>query len=108
VRPQVLGQLQVHVRDVHREPALEQVGEGQQERGRRAVEPVALAELGQLGRDVRRDGAFVRLRVDTEAALPEIARRLVTRGAGIYHLTATRPSLEAQFLDVMGEDQRPG
>ena len=72
------------------------------------LEDGALAELATLGRDVRRDGAFVRLRVDSEAALPEIARRLVARRVQLYHLTAHRRSLEAQFLEVMGDDQRPG
>ena len=72
------------------------------------LEDGALAELATLGADVRRDGVFVRMRVDSEAVLPEIARRLVARRVDLYQLTALRRSLEAQFLDVMGEDQRPG
>ena len=72
------------------------------------LEDGALVELATLGRDVRRDGAFVRLRVADESVLPEIARRLVARGIRLYHLTAARPSLEAEFLAVMGEGQRPG
>ena len=72
------------------------------------LEDGAFGELETLGRDVRRDGELVRLRVDHEDVLPEIARRLVARGVRLYHLTAARPSLEAQFLEVMGGDQRPG
>jgi len=72
------------------------------------LEDGVLGELSELGSDLRRDGDLVRLRIAREDALPEIARRLVARGARLYHLTAARPSLEAQFLEVMGEDQRPG
>jgi ABC-2 type transport system ATP-binding protein len=68
----------------------------------------AWAELTALGRDVRRDGAFVRLTVADDDVLPEIAARLVARGARLHHLVAARPSLEAQFLAVMGDDGRPG
>ncbi len=67
-----------------------------------------LGELAALGRDLHRDGERVRLCVAHEDVLPEIARTLVAHGARIYQLTTTRPSLEAQFLEVMGEDQRPG
>jgi ABC-2 type transport system ATP-binding protein len=72
------------------------------------LEDGAIAELQTLGRDVRRDGDVVWLHVADESVLPEIARRLVARGTRLYHLSAARPSLEAQFLAVMGEDQRPG
>jgi hypothetical protein len=72
------------------------------------LEDGAFAELATLGRDVRRDGVFVRMRVDSEAVLPEIARRLVARRVDLYQLTAARRSLETQFLEVMGDDQRPG
>ncbi len=72
------------------------------------LEDGVFAELATLGRDVRRDGPLVRMTVDDAEALPEIARRLVARSARLYHLTAGRRSLEQQFLDVMGDDQRPG
>jgi len=50
----------------------------------------------------------VRLRVESERAAPEIARWLVARGIEIYELRTVRPSLETLFLEVMGDDQRPG
>ena len=48
------------------------------------------------------------LSVDDESRLPEIARELVGRGIEIYEIRTARKSLEAWFLDVMGEGQRPG
>ncbi|MBK7367148.1 MAG: ABC transporter ATP-binding protein [Candidatus Eisenbacteria bacterium] len=64
--------------------------------------------LARFGRDLRRDGDEVHLAVDSEDALPEIARWVVSRGATLRHLSADRVSLEDKFLEVMGSDQRPG
>ena len=50
----------------------------------------------------------VRLRMATEATLPELTRWLVGRGVDVYALHGRRKSLEEWFVDVMGEDQRPG
>ncbi|HET7904183.1 MAG TPA: ABC transporter ATP-binding protein [Candidatus Eisenbacteria bacterium] len=50
----------------------------------------------------------LRLSVADESRLPEIARALVERGVPLYELRVARKSLEAWFLDVMGEEQRPG
>lgn len=66
------------------------------------------AGLGRFGRDLRREGDEVRLVVDADDALPEIARWVVSRGASLRHLSAARATLEAKFLEVMGADQRPG
>jgi ABC-2 type transport system ATP-binding protein len=66
------------------------------------------AGLSQFGRELpARDGSL-RLRVRDEEALPEIARWLVGRGIRLYQMRAVRKSLETLFLEVMGEDQRPG
>jgi hypothetical protein len=46
--------------------------------------------------------------VADESRLPGIARALVERGVPLYELRVARKSLEAWFLDVMGEEQRPG
>jgi ABC-2 type transport system ATP-binding protein len=46
--------------------------------------------------------------VDAEQALPEIARWIVARGVALYELRSRRKSLEEWFVEVMGEDQRPG
>ena len=50
----------------------------------------------------------LRLAVAHESRLPEIARELVAREVAVYEIRTERKSLEAWFLDVMGEDQRPG
>jgi ABC-2 type transport system ATP-binding protein len=65
----------------------------------------ALAELGAVQPGL--DGC-VRMRVAALDVLPEIARRLVARGVPLYEMKAARKSLEAWFLEVMGEEQRPG
>jgi len=72
------------------------------------LDEAGIAELASLGHDLRRAGSRVLLRVDREDVLPEIARRVVARGAQLRHLSAARPSLEEQFLEVMGGDGRPG
>ncbi|HET9253089.1 MAG TPA: ABC transporter ATP-binding protein [Candidatus Eisenbacteria bacterium] len=50
----------------------------------------------------------LRVSVPTEERLPELARALVQRGLPLYEMRVSRKSLEASFLEVMGEDQRPG
>ena len=67
-----------------------------------------LDELANRGRDLARDGAIVRLRVDGEEMLPELTRFLVGRGVRLYELKARHRSLEDLFLEIMGDDQRPG
>jgi ABC-2 type transport system ATP-binding protein len=49
-----------------------------------------------------------RMRVEHESALPALAEALVRSGAKLYAMTPHKRSLEATFLEVMGEDQRPG
>ena len=70
--------------------------------------PETLAALARLGRAMEQRGRQVRMQVDSDEALPEIARLLVERGARLYRMSAARKSLEQWFLEVMGEDQRPG
>jgi ABC-2 type transport system ATP-binding protein len=73
--------------------------------------PVTVELLGGLerlgGAPEHRDGV-VRLRVASEESLPEITRWLVENGARLYQIDSRRPSLETMFLEVMGQDQRPG
>lgn len=64
--------------------------------------------LRVFAQDVRLDGSSIRLRVKSESVVPEIARWLVGQGIGIYALGSRRKSLEEWFIEVMGEDQRPG
>jgi len=64
--------------------------------------------MGRFGEIVSVNGRSVTLRAPSEAALPELSRWLVERGAALYRLEASRPSLEQLFVQVMGDDQRPG
>jgi ABC-2 type transport system ATP-binding protein len=50
----------------------------------------------------------VRLRIADDAVLPDVSRWLVSQGVRLYELHGRRKSLEEWFVDVMGEDQRPG
>jgi ABC-2 type transport system ATP-binding protein len=70
--------------------------------------PSLVAGLQAFGRDVIAIENRVTLRVDSEDRLPEVARWLVERGAAVYGMHGRRPTLEQVFLEVMGEDQRPG
>jgi ABC-2 type transport system ATP-binding protein len=67
-----------------------------------------LAGLARFGTHVTAAGCEVRLRVSDDARLPEIAAWLVERGVKVYELRGGRRPLEEWFLEVMGEDQRPG
>jgi ABC-2 type transport system ATP-binding protein len=48
------------------------------------------------------------LRIEGEAAVPAIIAWLVEHGVQIHAVQPRRKSLEDVFLDVMGEDERPG
>jgi ABC-2 type transport system ATP-binding protein len=72
------------------------------------VEGANDALLAAHAKLLSRDGTTVRVRVEHEDALPVLAAALVREGAKLYAMTPHRRSLEATFLEVMGEDQRPG
>jgi ABC-2 type transport system ATP-binding protein len=72
------------------------------------LDSATLQGLLAFGRDVRISGGTVILRVDSEAVMPDIARWLVGQGIAIHALGTRRKSLEKWFIEVMGEDQRPG
>jgi ABC-2 type transport system ATP-binding protein len=63
-----------------------------------------LAGLSRWGRDARVDGDRLRLTVDGDAALPELARWLVGQGLDLYGLIPQRVSLEEMFLQIVGTD----
>jgi len=66
-------------------------------------------DAGPEGRSADKGpGRWVRLRVAGEESSPEIARWLVGRGAALYEMRTARKSLEAWFLEIMGDDQAPG
>jgi ABC-2 type transport system ATP-binding protein len=67
-----------------------------------------LARLTEFGTGVTESDGAVRLRVESDATLPSIARWLVAHDVPLYEMRSRRPSLEQVFLEVMGSDQRPG
>jgi ABC-2 type transport system ATP-binding protein len=73
------------------------------------LDAATCAGLAQFGTGVTRVSAdVVRLHAASEDALPAMARWLVARGVNVYALRGRRRTLEEWFLDIMGEDQRPG
>ena len=67
-----------------------------------------LAALAQHGELLAREGETLWLRVSGEEALPALVATLVAQGARLYRMTPGHKSLETTFLEVMGDDQRPG
>jgi len=50
----------------------------------------------------------IALRIESEAVVPAIVSWLVQQGARVHAVHPHRKSLEDVFLDVMGDDERPG
>ena len=73
----------------------------------RASESV-LTGLARFGDRIAVVDGVVRVRVDSESRLPPLVRWLVEQGVDVFQVRSGRPSLEQVFLEVMGEDQRPG
>lgn len=67
-----------------------------------------VAGLERFGRVLEAHDGAVRLLVESESCLPEIARWIVGRGADLHRLAAGRRSLEQLFLEVIGTDERAG
>jgi ABC-2 type transport system ATP-binding protein len=72
------------------------------------AEGASEATLAAHAEVLSRDHIRYRLRVANEETLPALSAALVRDGAKLYALTPHRRSLEATFLEVMGEDQGPG
>ena len=73
------------------------------------LDPPVLEGLARFGAVAGRPGEDrVLLRVAGDAVLPEVSRWIVGQGVRLYELRGRRKSLEEWFVDVMGEDQRPG
>jgi ABC-2 type transport system ATP-binding protein len=72
------------------------------------VDDALLEGLAAFGTGVTRDESLVRMHANSETVLPELARWLVGRGVALYELRCRRKTLEEWFVEVMGEDQRPG
>ncbi len=67
-----------------------------------------LEGLAAFGTGVTRDDTLVRMHANAESVLPDLARWLVARGVALYELRCRRKTLEEWFVEIMGEDQRPG
>jgi len=73
------------------------------------IDACLLQGLSSFGTDIRQgDVDVIRMRVESDAVLPALTRWLVERGASVYAVQPRRKSLEEWFVEVMGEDQRPG
>jgi len=72
------------------------------------VDDALLEGLAAFGTGVTRDETLVRMHANSESMLPELARWLIARGVALYELRCRRKTLEEWFVEVMGEDQRPG
>jgi ABC-2 type transport system ATP-binding protein len=70
--------------------------------------PELIEGIARFGDVTSVDGRRVTLRAASESVLPELSRWIVGRGVDLYRLDASRPSLEQLFVQVMGDDQRPG
>jgi len=79
--------------------------------GRVLEDGAGLEEAGNspaADEQVAAERSTLRLSVESEERIPEITRALVEGNVPVYEIRVQRKSLEAWFLDVMGEDQRPG
>jgi len=72
------------------------------------ADPGVLEGLAAFGGKPEAIDGVVRMQLPSESVVPEIARWLVGRGVAIYELKSRHKSLEEWFIEVMGEDQRPG
>jgi ABC-2 type transport system ATP-binding protein len=73
------------------------------------VERPILDGLSRFGANVvQQRSDVVALRIQSEAAVPSIVSWLVQQGVDIHAVHPRRKSLEDVFLDVMGDEERPG
>ena len=73
------------------------------------IEPCILEGLARFGSDVTRlADDRLSLRVAGDDAVADVVRWLVEQRTHVYGVEAHRKSLEQWFVEVMGEDQRPG
>lgn len=64
----------------------------------------ALPGLDAWGQNVRLDGEFLALTMQSEADLPHLNRYLVQQGADVFAITPQRLSLEDLFIQIIGTD----
>lgn len=73
-----------------------------------AVDDGILQLLQPFGTIARRDGTTLILDIPDENCVPEITRRLVENNVNVYRVAAVKRSLESEFIEVMGGDERAG
>ena len=74
-----------------------------------SITPTVVEGLSRFGTNIvqpRPD--LITLRTETDAVVPAIVSWLVQQGVQIHAVQPRRKSLEDVFLDVMGDDERPG
>jgi len=64
--------------------------------------------LAAFGTDIERDANVLRLRISGDDVLPALTRWLVEHDVPVFEVIRKGKSLEQLFVDVMGDDQRPG
>jgi ABC-2 type transport system ATP-binding protein len=73
------------------------------------VTAAILEGLARFGTNIVQPGQdLIALRTEGEAAVPAVVSWLVQQGVQIHAVQPRRKSLEDVFLDVMGDDERPG
>jgi ABC-2 type transport system ATP-binding protein len=73
------------------------------------VNDTVLAGLGGFGTAVRvQDDGMVAMRIDCEGRVPAIVEWLVAHQVQVHAVHPRRQSLEELFVEMIGEDERPG
>jgi ABC-2 type transport system ATP-binding protein len=73
------------------------------------VSPAILEGLARFGTGiVQPQPDVIAMRTESDAAVPAIVSWLVQQGVQIHEVKPRRKSLEDVFVEVMGEDERPG
>ena len=68
------------------------------------VTPDCRNGLSQWASGIRQEGGWLTFSVSQRAAIPDIVRYLVEKGAHVYEVTRERLSLEERFLEIVGTD----
>ena len=73
------------------------------------IDAATLEGLSRFGSDITQPGpGVIAMRTASEDVIPAMVSWLVQHGANVYAVQPRRASLEDVFLDVMGDDERPG
>jgi ABC-2 type transport system ATP-binding protein len=73
------------------------------------IDAAILEGLSRFGSDITQpEPGVIAMRTAAEEAIPALVSWLVRHGVQVYAVQPRRVSLEDVFLDVMGDDERPG